>query len=282
VLTKDECEALKADMYMIEDTYRKTGDLPDGMDPNHYSWFTGTEPDFFRIDNLPHLTKSFYDYVTHPRLLAMMEEITGVEVRLEQCDAHIRRPVPGAQPKPGEPLRYGLHGGLKGYMGRAFEHTDKGLYHYSFVKTLTNLSDLGPEDGGTLCIAGSHKIDPTVDPQDIINAAYEDPSLIHHVVAPAGSTMVFFESTIHASGIIQSDKDRPLIISGFSPANMGTWMGYQPDPIFLEKCPAEVKALFSGENLYMAQVRDFTPLCETPGRCKRELATRPFMACGCA
>ena len=32
-------------------------------------------------------------------------------------------------------------------------------------------------------------------------------------------------------------------------------MGYQPDPIFLQKCPTEVKALFSGENLYMAQVR---------------------------
>ena len=42
-------------------------------------------------------------------------------------------------------FRYGLHGGLKGYMGRAFDHTDKGLYHYSFVKTLTNLSDLGPD-----------------------------------------------------------------------------------------------------------------------------------------
>ena len=38
------------------------------------------------------------------------------------------------------------------------------------------------------------------------------------------------------SGIIDSDKDRPLIISGYTPANMGTWMGYQPDPIFLNRC----------------------------------------------
>ena len=47
-------------------------------------------------------------------------------------------------------------------------------------------------------IAGSHKIDPTVDTAEIIEAAIADPSLIHHVVAPAGSTLVFFESTIHA------------------------------------------------------------------------------------
>ena len=82
------------------------------------------------------------------------------------------------------------------------------------------------------------------------------------------------------SGIIDSDKDRPLIISGYTPANMGTWMGYQPDPIFLNHCertrnaivagllssegdsdgrwrtgPADVKALLTGENLYMAQNR---------------------------
>lgn len=74
VLTNEECEALKADMYAIEACYKETGDLPAGMDPNHFSWLTAAEDDFFRIDNLPHLAKSFYDYVTHPRLLAMMEE----------------------------------------------------------------------------------------------------------------------------------------------------------------------------------------------------------------
>ena len=175
MLTTEECDALKADMYEIERVWRETGELPEGMDPNHYSWFTAVEEDFFRIDNLPHLTKSFYDYVTHPRLLAMMEgeytalpapwlktvspdtraswrlaEITGVEVRLEQCDAHIRRPTRDGPPPPkdgGPPRRYGLHGGQKGYLGRAFSHIDKGLYHYTFVKTLTNLSDLGPDDG---------------------------------------------------------------------------------------------------------------------------------------
>ena len=28
-------------------------------------------------------------------------------------------------------------------------HAHDGLYHSSFVKVLTNLTDLGPEDGGT-------------------------------------------------------------------------------------------------------------------------------------
>ena len=84
MLTTEECDALKADMYEIERVWRETGELPEGMDPNHYSWFTAVEEDFFRIDNLPHLTKSFYDYVTHPRLLAMMEgEYTALRLVAE-------------------------------------------------------------------------------------------------------------------------------------------------------------------------------------------------------
>jgi hypothetical protein len=154
VLTVEECEALKKDLYMIEAAYRETGDLPAGMDPNTFTFFTGTSDEFFRVDNLPHLAKSFYDYVTHPRLLAIMEEICGAEVRLEQSDAAIRRPSnPGGDTRqPGQ--GYGLHGGLKGYTGKAYQHEDKGLYHYTFVKTLTNLSDLGPGDGGTVVIPG--------------------------------------------------------------------------------------------------------------------------------
>ena len=42
-------------------------------------------------------------------------------------------------------------------------------------------------------------------------------------------------------------------------------MGYQPDPIFLQRCPAEVKALLSGENLYMAKVRS---VCNSPCHCE--------------
>ena len=45
-------------------------------------------------------------------------------------------------------------GAAQGYTGKAYRHLQKGLYHYSFVKTLTNLSDLGPDDGGTIVIPG--------------------------------------------------------------------------------------------------------------------------------
>ena len=74
----------------------------------------------------------------------------------------------------------------------------------------------------TVAFGCSHKIAENVDPSEIIAAAMANQDvLLDKVVAPAGSTLVFFESTIHASGVIESDKDRPLIISGWTPANMG-------------------------------------------------------------
>ena len=167
----------------------------------------------------------------------MVEEITGGTVRLEQSDAHIRRPDPARQ-------TYGFHRGMDVGMG----YTKNGLYHGIFVKTLTNLTDLGPEDGGTVCIAGSHKLD--IEPQAIIEAALADPRMIHQVVAPAGSTLLFFESLIHASGIIRSDKDRLLIIGGYTPSMFQAWRGYDHDPDFAQAQDEATRSLLTGDQKY--------------------------------
>ena len=68
-------------------------------------------------------------------------------------------------------------------------------------------------------------------------------------------TTRLYESTIHASGVIESGKDRLLLISGFSPTTMGTWMGYQPDPGFVAQCPRDVRQLLTGQQLYMGKPR---------------------------
>ena len=66
------------------------------------------------------------------------------------------------------------------------------LIHCNFVKTLTNLTELGPDDGGTCLIAGSHRM--PLPPHELIQLAEEDPSLIHQVVAPPGSALLFGET----------------------------------------------------------------------------------------
>ncbi|MCC7262284.1 MAG: phytanoyl-CoA dioxygenase family protein [Candidatus Latescibacteria bacterium] len=233
VLSTDQVARLCDRLYAIEAQYRQTGALP-----GPHCHLSATAEDFFRVDNLPHLDPCFLEYLTHPRLLGMVEEITGGSVRLEQSDAHIRRPTSL------EKQRYGFHRGMDVATG----YSKNGLFHGPFVKTLTNLTDLGPDDGGTVVIDGSHKLD--IEPQVLIDAALADPRLIHHVEAPAGSTLLFFESLIHSSGIIRSGRDRLLIIGGYTPTMYQTWRGYEPDPEFAQTQDEATRSLLTGDQKY--------------------------------
>ncbi len=219
----------------IEQRYRSTGELPGSS--CHVS---ASREDYFRIDNLPHLAPCYFGHLSDPFMLGLVEEIVGGPVRLEQSDAHIRRPAPE------ERQQYGFHRTVNS----GYSHVANGLYHYSFVKTLTNLTGLGPDDGGTTVIAGTHKVPPEVPQQAMIEAAMADPRLIHQVEAPAGSTLLFFEALMHSSGIIRSHRDRVLIIGGYTPTMFQTWAGYEPDAEFTAGLSEEHRQLLTGGARY--------------------------------
>ena len=67
----------------------------------------------------------------------------------------------------------------------------------------------------------------------LIEAVKEKPELRHQVIAPAGSTLLFYESTIHACGINRSGKDRLLILGGYTPDFFQPWFDYEPNPNFI-------------------------------------------------
>lgn len=193
---------------------------------------------------------SIYDYLTHPRLVGLAEELVGGTVRLEESEAVIN----SSDPEAVTDGRYGFHTGTRPDVGT---YTENGLYHCTFVKTLTNLTELGPDDGGTVCIAGSHKI--KAPRKDIIACAYEDPSLIHQVVAPAGSTLLFGEALIHATGHIRSDRERVIVIGGYTPTMFQAWNGQEPSAAFVDGVVQERhRALISGSDKWQWQQRHRT------------------------
>ena len=122
-------------------------------------------------------------------------------------------------------------------------YTEHGLHHFSFVKTLTNLTDLGPGDGGTSVIAGSHKL--RVSSEDMIAAAEATPSLVHHIEAPAGSTLLFTETLFHATGPVLTDRERVVIISGYHPRNQSTHL-VKVQPEFAAELPEDIRPLITG------------------------------------
>jgi ectoine hydroxylase-related dioxygenase (phytanoyl-CoA dioxygenase family) len=178
-------------------------------------------------------------YATHRRLVGMASEVIGGEARIVEINAHINSKNPVETPE--QRLKFGFHLGIDVPYGT---HTQNGLFHCSFVKTLTNLTDLGPGDGGTVVIAGSHKLDV---PQDqLIAAAYADRSLIHQVIAPAGSTLLFAETLIHATGRISSDTERAIIVCGYGTTMYPYWDGGEMTPEFAASIPEDHRALFLG------------------------------------
>ena len=239
-ITDEHCRRLREKTYALEEEWLSKGKL------DYPSMFmTGTSNEFFRVDNLPHLDPAYFEYVTDPYLVGLAEEAVGAEVRLEQSDAHIRRPL--ADRNTGG---YGFHRGA----GTHLVYHKQGMFHCQFVKCLTNLTDLGPDDGGTTVVAGSHRM-TDVPTEHIVAAAKDDPSLIHHVVAPAGSTLLFYEALVHSAGIIKSDNDRLLIIAGYSPTMFATWRGYDPDPEFLKTVDEKYIPLLTGSKRFTGPTR---------------------------
>jgi ectoine hydroxylase-related dioxygenase (phytanoyl-CoA dioxygenase family) len=188
-------------------------------------------------------------YISHPRLLGMAAEIMGGEIRLVESNAYINSRLPSLD-KTEDPT-FSFHRGTDVPYG---SNTRNGLYHSNFVKTLTNLTDLDADDGGTVVIAGSHKID--IPPDELIACAYEDRSMIHQVKAPAGSTLLFAEPLIHATGQIRSERERVIIISGYGPSHFPYWGDGEWSDEFLESIPNNQKILFHGRQNWNRQPKE--------------------------
>eukprot|EP01052_Picozoa_sp_SAG31_P013261 SAG31_NODE_794_length_12043_cov_7.416192_5_plen_129_part_00 len=93
----------------------------------------------------------------------------------------------------------------------------------------------------------------------------EEPSLIHHVVAPAGSTLLFGETTIHATAEITSGKERVVLSTGYGASHFPYWDadgGYKEMPAeLLARVPSQLKTLFAGRHQWVRGGR-YRPLAE--------------------
>lgn len=205
--------------------------------------------DFMR--DIEQADPSFAAYITHPRMVGLAAEIIGGEVRMVESNAHINTRSPDWVAGEVEAHRYAFHRGIDVPYGSHIRH---GLYHCNFVKTLTNLTQLGPDDGGTVVIAGSHKMD--LPPEQLIECAYQDRSLIHQVIAPAGSTLLFVEPLIHATGQLTSERERVIIITGYGPAQLPYWGDGELTEEFKAQIPPNQHLLFHGRQNWDRRVRE--------------------------
>jgi hypothetical protein len=84
--------------------------------------------------------------------------------------------------------------------------------------------------------------------KEMIQAAMEDERLIHQITASAGSVLLFPESLIHSTTEIVSDRERVILVSGYTPTMMREWMGNEISAEFIETLPEKIRPLISGSD----------------------------------
>ena len=82
----------------------------------------------------------------------------------------------------------------------------------------------------------------------MIEAAMSDDKLIHQVEATAGSVLLFPESLIHSTTAIRSDKERVILVAGYTPPMVREWPGNEVSSEFVETLPEEIRPLISGSD----------------------------------
>ena len=246
-LTADETGRYYEAMKRLEKDFKDSDDPGEAMIRNcKLSQYT---PHKWHFTHILESQPEFLEYLSHPLMVSLAEELVGGSVRLEESEATINRRPPDLPDFPA-----GFHYGTRPNYGC---YTEKGLHHCMFVKCLTNLTELGPDDGGTVVIAGSHKLNLPID--EVIDAARQEPSLVHQIIAPAGSTVLFGESLVHATGILRSDNERVIIIGGYTPTMYQAWIGNEPSKDYVEQSPDHLKTFLSGDAIWnwARNARDF-------------------------
>lgn len=94
---------------------------------------------------------------------------------------------------------------------------------------------------------------------ELYKMALANPSMVHQIVAPAGSTLVFGETTMHATGPHTSRRERIVLSTGYGACNLPYWAedgGYRPmSEEFLASVPPQLSTLFKGRKSWVRNAR---------------------------
>ncbi len=117
------------------------------------------------------------------------------------------------------------------------------------AKVIYYLTDVGPDDGPTRVVPGSHK-------QRVRFPIPEDPAVdlpgAVELHVRAGSALVFSEALLHAGSPNRSGRVRRLAIYNYGPSFVSHWEGYEPSPELVDRTNGTLRQLLGGGVVYRA------------------------------
>ena len=187
------------------------------------------------------------EMIDHPAVLGVLHEILGPEVRCEAAGHRWR--------ERGERDANLLHCGgsdrgrvdpVSGY------RVHNSLIHAGMVRVIVELNEVGPLDGATHFIPGTHNMNLDMEPAmlaeldaQLERGDYNSGALCSYS-CPAGSVLFFAEATYHAGPTWRSDTPRVCLFNSYTPLTVNSRWPREPylDPVVLAGLPLEKLAFF--------------------------------------
>lgn len=194
--------------------------------------------DFSKFGPCIEYDPSFIEIAMHPKVMACAEDIVGGPVRYEEQESSINSRHPETTEI--DVHKLGWHRGISPDFSR---YEAEGKAHYLWIKAIVFLTDIGPDDGGTSVIPGSHRFGAQADIVPNI-----EPWMVHQAQGKAGSVLLFSEALIHTVTPILSDRTRYIMITGYVPHFMREYnQTCSHSSEFLDTLSDQQRAFIAGE-----------------------------------
>ncbi|MBV7335736.1 phytanoyl-CoA dioxygenase family protein [Chloroflexi bacterium TSY] len=173
--------------------------------------------------------------IDHPKVLDVLHEIIGPDIRLENCSSIWRKKGQAH----GE-----LHGGGPQQADPIFGYRVKnGRIHAGMVRVIFEFTDIALEDQSTHFLVGSHKSEFAMHPSHLsLEPGKRSPYLMSYE-CPAGSAVFFTENLCHAGPVWQRETPRVAILHAYS--HLAThWHRLKVPPAVMAGLPREKQVYF--------------------------------------
>ena len=154
---------------------------------------------------------------------------------------------------PGDSI--GFHSGAYPWVKRCQYHFQHGTFHCGQVNVLTALTPIGPGDGGTVVVPGSHKSNfrhPDFEKYKMRSdgASAEGVEGAVEVRMEPGDTLIFVDSIAHGSALRTNAGQRRIVVYRYGPSWGFFRHGYRPSPELLSRLtPDRRKIVWPHEEL---------------------------------
>ncbi len=191
------------------------------------------------LQNIVEAGEPFERLIDHPAWVERLHKYCGEKdtyvdgLFIDECFASVRR-TGGFFP---------IHSGGQAGIVRNQYRFINGIFRCGQVNILMALTDIGPGDGGTLVVPGSHKT--SFIPQEVMDL-YKDkknyttlPEGAIEVHLKAGDALLFVDAIMHGATARTNPGERRAVIYRYGPSWGNTRHGFQYSQAFLDRLTPE-------------------------------------------